>query len=156
MQLINFQGALHDWRCTITAMALYFFLLAGSIWWVMLTVTWFLSAGLKWGTEAIEAKSQVFHTVAWTLPSIMTVVMLIMKKVEGDVLSGACFVGLWDSSSLLSFVLVPLVACLAIGCVFLFLGFLSLLKIRTIMKIDGSKTDKLERLIVRIGECFSI
>ncbi len=136
-------------------MALYFFLMAGSIWWVMLTVTWFLSAGLKWGQEAIDVKSQVFHTIAWTLPSIMTIVVLIMKKVEGDVLSGVCFVGLWDTDSLLGFVIVPLVFYLATGSVILLFGFVSLLKIRTVMKMDGTKTDKLERLILRIG-LFSI
>lgn len=65
-------------------MFLYFFLMAGSLWWVILTITWFLSAGLKWGQEAIDAKSQFFHGVAWSIPAIQTVVALIMKKVEGE------------------------------------------------------------------------
>ena len=43
------QGSLHDWRCTVSAMVLYFFLTAGAIWWLLLTVTWFLSTGLAWG-----------------------------------------------------------------------------------------------------------
>ena len=73
-----------DWRCTLTAMCLYFFLMAGSLWWVMLTVAWFLSAGLKWGQEAIDVKSQLFHTIAWTVPAIQTIVVLVLKKVEGE------------------------------------------------------------------------
>merc|ERR1719414_2574754 len=38
---------------------------------------------------------------------------------------------------------------------FLILGLFSLIKIRTVMKQDGSKTDKLEKLIIRIG-VFSV
>ena len=64
-------------------MALYFFLIAGSIWWVMLTVTWFLSAGMKWGQESIDVKSQWFHTIAWAVPAILTSIMVILKKIEG-------------------------------------------------------------------------
>ena len=65
-------------------MGLYFFLMAGSLWWVILTVSWFLSAGLKWGQEAIDVKSQIFHTVAWMVPSILTILILVLKKVEGE------------------------------------------------------------------------
>lgn len=36
-----------------------------------------------------------------------------------------------------------------------FLGLFSLIKIRTVMKQDGGKTDKLEKLILRIG-VFSV
>ena len=64
-------------------MGFYFFLMAGSLWWVMLTVTWFLSAGLNWGQEAIDVKSQFFHTIAWMVPSGQTILMLVLKKVEG-------------------------------------------------------------------------
>ena len=79
--------------------------------------------------ESIDAKSQWFHTVAWTVPSILTIVVLIMKKVEGDVLSGACFVGLWDHVALLWFVIVPLAVCLALGAVLLIVGLSSLVKV---------------------------
>ena len=40
---------------------------------------------------------------------------------------------------------------LVVGFVFLILGFASLLQVRTIMKRDGTTTDKLERLMMRIG-----
>merc|ERR1719264_1086509 len=68
-----------------------------------------------------------------------------MNKAEGDILTGVCYVGLWNVSSLRWFVLAP----------FVILGLFSLIKIRTVMKQDGSKTDKLEKLILRIG-VFSV
>jgi len=149
------QGQMKDWRCTILFMVLYFFGMAGSIWWVVLTVTWFLSAGLKWGTEAIDVQSQWFHFLAWALPAIKTVAVLIMKKVEGDILTGACYVGMWDQWSMRWLVLTPLVIYLSIGTLFLIAGLVSLVRIRTVMKQDGTKTDKLEKLILRIG-VFSV
>lgn len=69
----------------------------------------------------------------------------------GDVLSGVCFIGQLDSHSLGIFLLLPLCIYLSIGAVFLMAGFISLFRIRTVMKIDGKRTDKLERLMIRIG-----
>lgn len=76
------QGTKDEW-CTILFMILYFFSMASSIWWVVLTLTWFLAAGLKWGHEAIEANSQYFHLAAWAIPAIKTITILAMGEVEG-------------------------------------------------------------------------
>ena len=141
--------------CTILFMMLYYFSMASSIWWVVLTLTWFLSAGMKWGHEAIESNSQYFHLGAWAVPAILTIAILALGDVDGDILSGVCFTGISDVSSLRLFVITPLVVCLALGTTFLLAGFVALFRIRTIMKHDGTKTDKLEKLMVRIG-IFSV
>jgi hypothetical protein len=60
---------------------------------VILTVTWFLAAGRKWGQEAIEALSSYFHLAAWAIPAIQTIVILTMRRVDGDELTGMCYVG---------------------------------------------------------------
>lgn len=75
--------------------------------------------------------------------------------VAGDILTGVCYVGLWNVEMLRSFVLAPLLVYLALGTVFLLAGFVSLFRIRTVMKHDGTKTDKLEKLMIRIG-VFSV
>ncbi|VEN48600.1 unnamed protein product [Callosobruchus maculatus] len=77
------QGTKYE-LCTILFMTLYFFSMASSIWWVVLTLTWFLAAGLKWGHEAIEANSQYFHLAAWAIPAIKTISILAMGKVDGN------------------------------------------------------------------------
>ncbi|EZA58747.1 Frizzled-7 [Ooceraea biroi] len=148
------QGTKHE-LCTVLFMVLYFFGMASSIWWVILTLTWFLAAGLKWGHEAIETNSQYFHLAAWAAPAVKTVTILAMGKVEGDILSGVCYVGLWNVEALRGFVLAPLCVYLLLGTVFLLAGFVSLFRIRTVMKHDGTKTDKLEKLMIRIG-IFSV
>ncbi|CAD7005870.1 unnamed protein product [Ceratitis capitata] len=70
---------------------------------------------------------------------------------ECDILSGVCFVGQLDTHSLGVFLILPLCIYLSIGALFLLAGFVSLFRIRTVMKTDGKRTDKLERLMMRIG-----
>lgn len=94
--------------CTLFFMVLYFFTMAGSVWWVILTITWFLAAVPKWGSEAIEKKALLFHAVAWGLPGALTVTILALNKIEGDGISGVCFIGLYDIHALRWFVLAPL------------------------------------------------
>ncbi|KAL0962251.1 hypothetical protein UPYG_G00337640 [Umbra pygmaea] len=110
---------------------------------------------MKWGHEAIEANSQYFHLAAWAVPAIKTITILSVGQVDGDVLSGVCYVGINNVDALRGFVLAPLVIYLFLGTSFLLAGFVSLFRIRTIMKHDGTKTEKLEKLMVRIG-IFSV
>lgn len=46
-------------QCSIVFILTYLFGMAASVWWIVLTFTWFLAAGLKWGSEAIAKYSQV-------------------------------------------------------------------------------------------------
>ncbi len=129
--------------------------MASSIWWVILTLTWFLAAGLKWVHEAIERNANLFHLVAWGVPAILTIAVLATHNIDGDVLSGVCSVGNWDPEMLRGFVIIPLCVTLCLGTVFLVSGFVSLFKIRKFMKNDGTKIDKLEKLMLRIS-LFSV
>ncbi|VDD76733.1 unnamed protein product [Mesocestoides corti] len=137
--------------CTILFMMLYFFSMAGHIWWVVLTVTWYLAARCHWAHEAIFRNAQYLHFAAWAIPAAMTICILAMGKVDGDPLSGVCFTGLTDPTIVRYFLIAPLCLCLLVGICFLVAGFVSLFKIRTIIKTGGSKTNDLEKLIFRIG-----
>ncbi|KFD72034.1 hypothetical protein M514_00447 [Trichuris suis] len=148
------QGARSS-ACTILAIIEYYFTIASSVWWIVLNVTWFLAAGLKWGHEAIESKSHYFHLTAWGLPAVLMIVVLATQSIDGDVLSGICSVGNWDPETRRVFVLLPLFICLTLGTFFLVAGFISLIKIRKFMKHDGGKIEKLEKLIIRIS-VFSV
>nr|CRI73787.1 Frizzled-4 [Euperipatoides kanangrensis] len=152
---ILIQEGLENTNCAIVFLLLYFFGTASSIWWVILTLTWFLAAGLKWGHEAIELHSSYFHMAAWGIPSIKTIIILVLRSVDADELTGTCYVGNQSFESLMGFVLGPLTAYLVIGISFLLAGFVALFRIRNQMKNDGSKMDKLEVLMVRIG-IFSV
>lgn len=141
--------------CTILFMLLYFFTMASQIWWVILCLTWYLAAGQHWVHEAIALNSQYFHFVAWSIPAAKTIGILAWGKVDGDPLSGVCFTGLNNNTALVGFLIVPMCVYLLLGTGFLIAGFISLFEIRTIIKTGGTKTDKLEKLIMRIG-VFSV
>ncbi|KAJ3604298.1 hypothetical protein NHX12_029039, partial [Muraenolepis orangiensis] len=149
------QEGLESTGCTIVFLVLYYFGMASSLWWVILTLTWFLAAGKKWGHEAIEANSSYFHLAAWAIPAVKTIIILVMRKVAGDELTGVCYVGSMDVKALTGFVLIPLSCYLVIGTSFLLSGFVALFHIRRVMKTEGENTDKLEKLMVRIG-VFSV
>lgn len=144
------QGAKSE-ICTILFIVLYYFSVASAIWWVVLALTWFLSAALKWGYEAIESKSHFFHLAAWAIPAVMTIAIVAWGEIDGDPVSGVCFTGLTNTDALRWFVLAPLALCLVMGVCFLISGFVALFRIRTVMRHDGTQTSKLEKLMVRIG-----
>lgn len=79
--------------------------MASATWWVVLTLTWFLAAGLKWGHEAIEQISVYFHLAAWTLPLVKLLAVLWMQRVDADILAGVCFVGIRNMTVMRAFVL---------------------------------------------------
>ena len=149
VQLVRVSGPSN---CAFVFVLTYFFGMASSVWWVILTLTWFLAAGFKWSSEAIAHYSLYYHLLAWLVPCLQTIAILMLNGIDGDQISGICFVGQSDPSMLRGFVLLPLIAYLTIGTIFLLGGLISLMRIRNVMKIqDRTKTNKLEKLMVRIG-----
>ena len=152
---ILIQEGLDNTNCAIVFLLLYYFGTASSIWWVVLTLTWFLSAGLKWGHEAIQRHSTYFHLAAWAIPAIHAIVVLVMRVVDADELTAMCYVGNQRQDTLLGFVIVPQLVYLLVGTSFLLAGLVNLFRIRRHVRNDGVKTEKLEILMVRIG-IFSV
>ncbi|CAL8104462.1 unnamed protein product [Calicophoron daubneyi] len=141
-------------QCSIVFLLTYVFAMASSVWWVVLTLTWFLAAGLKWGSEAIAKYSQIYHFLAWFVPGAQAILVLIMSAIDGDPVGGLCYVGSTSLTNLRLFVLAPMCIYLGLGTVFLVAGFVALFKIRSAIKLQARghlKTDKLEKLMIRIG-----
>jgi len=145
--------------CTVNFILVYYFGMASSIWWIIVALTWFLAAGLKWGAEAITKYSMYFHLVAWLVPFFQTCFILAMSLVDADSATGLCYVGNLSTYNLRMFVILPGVLYLLVGITFLFAGFIALFRIRRLIRRqhvgDSTKTQKLEKLMLRIG-VFSI
>ncbi|XP_069938691.1 frizzled-9 isoform X2 [Cherax quadricarinatus] len=162
--------------CIITFILQYYFGMASGIWWMVLTMTWFLSAGKKWSSEALQAYASYFHTAAWGLPAVSTILILTLKQVDGDELVGLCYVGNVHEWAHMSFVVAPLSSLLAFGTLFIAFGFVALFRIRRAIKNEvnnsqnsegtsltlaaksyqvATNVSKLEKLMVRIG-IFSV
>lgn len=146
------QGA-QQGACTLLSALLYFFGMASATWWLVLALTWFLSAKMKWGAEALEARTQCFHLLAWGGPALQTGVVLVLDQVDGDPLSGTCYVGLRSVEALRGLVVAPLALYLLVGTCLLLAGLFSLFRIRIVMKHSGGGegTEKLEKLMLRLG-----
>ncbi|KPP64557.1 frizzled-5-like [Scleropages formosus] len=82
---------------------------------------------------------------------VKSIAVLALSSVDGDPVAGICYVGNQSLENLRGFVLAPLVVYLFTGSLFLLAGFVSLFRIRSVIKQGGTKTDKLEKLMIRIG-----
>lgn len=128
------RGGLESSECVIVFLLLYYFYIASSIWWVVMTLSWYLASAKKWVAEALEKFSSFFHLAAWGIPAVLSIAVLITKRVDGHELTGLCGVGNQDSSALLGFVIVPLGVNLALGVTFIVLGFIAAVRIPTELK----------------------
>ena len=143
--------------CATTFLLTYLFSMAQSIWWVMMTLTWFLCGGMKWRTEAIRSCSVYFHVAAWGVPCGKTVVILMLRKIDVDELTGLCYVGnrFENISALREFVVGPLFTYLIMGTTFLVAGFVALFKIRPVSNCNSSSENasdsKVEQPLLPIG-----
>ena len=90
--------------------------------WVILSLTWFLAAGRKWGSEAIGRCAPYFHLVAWSVPAAQWAAGLLLAGVDGDSLAGVCHVGVQQTHLMRWLVLAPLAFHLLLGGGFLLAG----------------------------------
>lgn len=77
-----------------------------------------------------------------------------MIKVDGDELSGVCFVGFLDLNVLWGYVLVFLFVYFFVGVMFFLVGFVLFFWVRFVLKDDYSKREKIEKLMIWIGVFF--
>ena len=141
---------LDNTNCTAVFLLLYYFSTAAALWWVILSLTWLLSAGFKWSHEAIDLYSSYFHLVAWGVPSIQSITVIVLRDISGDELTGLCFISSTNPNSLLGFVIGPMAAYLFLGTGFLVAGYIVSF---CHDKKDSTKksSESTEELMVRIG-----
>ena len=136
--------------CVILFIFIYYFQMAAAIWWVILTLTWFMASTLKWGEEAVERPWIFYHILAWSVPAIQVILILALQLVDGDQMSGTCFTGNHHHIGMGVFVILPLITYLLLGIIFLMIGFFSLVLILRQISKDPHKSRRLTRLIIRI------
>ncbi|CAG0880242.1 unnamed protein product [Cyprideis torosa] len=107
--------------CAIIFLLLYYFGLAASLWWFVLCLCLLLTKGLKWRSVDVAQKGAIFHVIAWCIPGVLTLVVLILRKVEADDLTGLCHVGSQSPESLFQFTIMPHLIVLVTGVLCLLL-----------------------------------
>lgn len=96
--------------------------MAAVVWFVILTYAWHMSfRALGTIQDRIDKKSAYFHLIAWCIPLVLTVAIMALGRIDGNSMTGICFVGYADHTAKI-FVLGPVLLAVLIGGYFLCRG----------------------------------
>lgn len=141
---------IHKDSCTFTFMLLFFAQNASFLWFTLLCFTWFLTTFSAWGPESLDKKSGYFYAIVWGIAGISMVWHMAYKKIQGDVLSGVCFLGIldrekryfsWDSASTVQ---------ISISMILFLLSFASSWRIRKDHKKNRRETKQMDSFIFKL------
>lgn len=144
--------------CVVVYVMVYYFLMAGIAWFVILTYAWHISLqALGKIQECMEKKGAYFHLVAWSLPLVLTITTMALGEIDGDAVTGICFVGSANKEYRAGFLLLPVAAALFVGTYFLSKGLVTLIRLQVDSKeiISERASNKIKETILRMG-VFSV
>ena len=136
--------------CVAVSAFLYYSTTAAMVWWVVLTFTWFLATILKWAEEAIQKFWLLYHALGWGVPLVQVIFVLGFGKIDGEPLSGICYIGNFDTGAFAGAVFVTSTVYVLLGAVLSTIGIISLAAIRRQITDDAEQTSKVTRLLIRV------
>ncbi|XP_052764261.1 uncharacterized protein LOC128206108 [Mya arenaria] len=140
--------------CTIVFILVYYFTMAGVVWYVMLAYSWDIHfKALGTVRDDLSKKTAYFHIISWCLPLVLTIICLSTSVIDADSISGICFPGFTKLWVRVGYVLAPICISLTIGAVFSFRGLKTLIKVRKDSPpfIGAKATSKIHDTIIRLG-----
>ncbi|XP_061494000.1 protein smoothened [Rhineura floridana] len=140
--------------CVIIFVIVYYSLMSGVIWFVMLTYAWHMSfKALGTTYQPLVGKTSYFHLVTWSIPFVLTVTILAVAQVDGDSVSGICFVGYKNYRYRAGFVLAPIGLVLMVGGYFLIRGVMTLFSIKSNHPglLSEKAASKINETMLRLG-----
>ncbi|XP_075238286.1 smoothened, frizzled class receptor [Lycorma delicatula] len=142
--------------CVVVFVLVYYFLMAGIVWFVILMYALnvsFQAFILGKIQERLQKKGAYFHLVAWSLPLVLTITTMAFGEIDGNSVVGICFVGYINHIYRISLLLVPVFIALSVGGYFLLKGLLTLirLKINSQEIVSERASAKIRETIVRMG-----
>ena len=79
----NFCRSDNSVSCTVVFVMVYYFLVAGVSWFVMLAYAWHVTfTALGTSRDALHSKTAYFHLVSWCLPLVLTIICLAISEVS--------------------------------------------------------------------------
>ena len=140
--------------CIFTFFLVYYFSSAGVIWFVVLSYAWYICfQSLGTTRDDLSCKAPYFHLMSWIPPLVLTCVVISLAQVDGNSLSGICFVGYRNKNMRIYFLLAPLAINLTISGTFLTRGLLILWKLRKSNPhlLSQRSSTRIKETIIRIG-----
>lgn len=140
--------------CVTIFIIVYYSLMSGVIWFVMLTYAWHTSfKALGTTHQPLSGCTSYFHMVTWSIPFVLTVAILAIAEVDGDSVSGICFVGYKNYRYRAGFVLAPIGVVLVVGGYFLIRGVMTLFSIKSNHPglLSEKAASKINETMLRLG-----
>ncbi|XP_073508628.1 protein smoothened [Phyllobates terribilis] len=140
--------------CVIIFVIVYYSMMSGVIWFVMLTYAWHTSfKALGTTHQPLSGKTSYFHLITWSIPFVLTVAILAVAQVDGDSVSGICFVGYKNYRYRAGFVLAPIGVVLIVGGYFLIRGVMTLFSIKSKHPglLSEKAASKINETMLRLG-----
>jgi len=100
----------------------------------------------------IDKKGGYFHLLAWSIPLVFCVVVMVLGEIDGDSVTGTCFVGINNKIYGIIFVLVPVLISVMIGLFYLIcvlFGLMALKKENTQVVSEQAKS-KIDSTAVKV------
>ncbi len=108
-------SAAYNPHCTASFLLLYYFGMSAAAWFTVLSGTLSASLAFRLSLSQLSAHRTLYHCFAWCLPAAQTLAALVLRAVDGDELTGVCYVGGQSRRHLLVLVLLPSAAYLGLG-----------------------------------------
>ncbi|XP_060522091.1 protein smoothened [Cylas formicarius] len=130
-------SATENLSCVIVFFMVYYYFIAGIVWFMIFCYAWYMSSLQALGKiqERVDKKRAYFHLVAWSLPLILTITTMAIGEIDGDYVTGICFVGFVDTAASTGLLLVPLLGTMTVSVYIIIRGLILLIKV----KIDGKE-----------------
>nr|CAI5822276.1 unnamed protein product [Callosobruchus analis] len=148
-------SATENLSCVIVFVMVYYFAIAGMVWFVIFSYCWYMSSLQALGkiTERVDRKRAYFHLVAWSLPLIMTITTMAIGEIDGDFVTGICFVGVVSKAARTGLLLAPLAATMVVSAYIIARGLLLLIRVKAESEqiISEHSSRKIRSNIVRMG-----
>ncbi|XP_076232442.1 smoothened, frizzled class receptor isoform X2 [Calliopsis andreniformis] len=144
--------------CVVVFVLVYYSLMAAMVWFVILTYAWHMSfQALGKIQDRIDKKRAYFHLIAWCLPLVLTVTIMALGEIDGNSVTGICFVGYNNHIVRALFLLGPVLIMVLVGGYFLSRGLITLIRLKISSQeiISERASSKIRETIVRMG-LFSI
>lgn len=137
--------------CIIPFILIYYFLIAANVWFAIFTYAWYLQTKDRGSIrDRIDKENFYFHFIAWALPFVLTVLIMVLNEVDGNSILGICFVGYRNRNIRIGLVDVPIAILALISVFFTLKGAFNLNCIRTCAR-SSNESKKLASHILGMG-----
>ncbi|XP_056644172.1 protein smoothened [Diorhabda carinulata] len=147
--------ATENLSCVIVFVMVYYFMIAGLVWFVIFSYSWHMNSLQALGKiqDRVDRKRAYFHLVAWSFPLILTITTMAIGEIDGDYVTGICFVGFVTKAARAGLLLTPLAAAMIASGYIIVKGLLLLIKVKIESReiISEHSSRKIRSNIVRMG-----